>query len=557
MAGLGPVLKRLDQEPVEQKGDAELLQEFLRHRSASAFETIVRRHGAQILRICQRELPVQADAEDAMQATFLLLAQKAHTIRQGSCLPAWLAGVARRLARRLARQLRRRRERLRELSDQYKMSSPSHQASWWEDERRHLPQEYQAVIDLCLIQGLTRDEAAVQLGHSSAAVHGMLYRARLKLKKQLLERGTIAGSTLAATETIAGAIERLSPQLAQTAVKMLEKGTLHSLVSPTVLGLVQRHWIAGWVMPFTIGGALLLGGLSWWNLSGEGSARASVSLPLVANIRPTNPLTSDTLPNVNDPLNVQQQSTDMQIDVPGQPPAQTLSQQVVNVPNDEKSRQQQVRGVPLPAIPNQANPGQTNTGKDAPFQTPVIPVPPADRVPTGSERLNLAKELISSAGSLHEGIVPLLPRQSKHAFDGDHLLLSIIQSEQEYRDSTEKAPPVKIPPNVQVMNDPAWNGGLFKVDWNTEVLLVGVILKPANSVTLQTMQKCWIPPDDKGVGHLLLKYDGKELYPGSTPGKSYPYVMLKVPRANLKQIAVSVWRAGSKPDGVISLPPGK
>jgi hypothetical protein len=184
-------------------------------------------------------------------------------------------------------------------------------------------------------------------------------------------------------------------------------------------------------------------------------------------------------------------------------------------------------------------------------------VPPSDRVPSGSERLNLAQSLLSSAGSLNESMIPLLPRQSKQTFDGKTLLLSVITSEKELRDCKDKAPPVKFPPNVQVATDPSWDSGMFQIDWAKDVLLVAIVLEEANSVTLTTMNKCWIAPDDKGVGHLLLNYDGKEQHTGLPGIKSYPYVMLKVPRKNLQQVAVSLWRAGDKPAAVVTIPKAK
>ena len=539
MATWGPVLRRLQRlENVDTAGDAELLKQFLVAQSSSAFETIVRRHGALVLRVCQRELPVQADAEDAFQATFLVLAQKARSIRQESSLAAWLAGVARRLSRRLAQQLRRRRERLAQLHQPPGSSASAQHPSWWEDERRLLPQEYQTVIDLCLIQGLTRDEAARQLGQSPSAVHGLLYRAKLKLKKQLVQRGTVAGTTLVGTQVSASVIDRLAPLLAESAVGLLKQGTLASgVISPAVLSLVSSRGMSVWLIPTVLASGLLMGGLGWWAVS-QSSKPVEANAPNAA-----------TLPSI--PLLVPDRGMpEVIFDVPNQ------AQQVVQPP-EQPSQQQAVQPPPQQTAnqsPNQPSPQQAKGNKDAPYVPGVIPVPPADRVPTGSERLNLAMGMLSNAGSLNEGMIPLLPRQSKQTFDDKTLLLSVITSEKELRDCTEKAPPVKFPPNVQVASDPAWEGGLFQIDWEKDVLLVAIVLEQANSVTLTTKDKCWIAPDEKGVGHLLLSYDGKEQHPGLPGIKSYPYVMLKVPSKNLRQVAVSVWRPGDKPAGVVNIP---
>lgn len=548
MAAWGPVLRRLQRlENVDTAGDAELLKQFLVAQSPSAFETIVRRHGALVLRICQRELPVQADAEDAFQATFLVLAQKARSIRQVSSLAAWLAGVARRLSRRLAQQLRRRRERLAQLHSLPGSSASARHPSWWEDERRLLPQEYQTVIDLCLIQGLTRDEAARQLGQSPSAVHGLLYRAKLKLKKQLVQRGTVAGTTLMGTQVSASVIDRLAPMLAESAVGLLKLGTQpQGLVSASVLSLASSRGISLWLMPTMLVSGLLMGGLGWWVATQSNKPTAmnpvnTMSITTGSAISPLDAPDSTIPPVIVDEPNAAQQFVQSQQLFQGKQPMAQSPQ--TPPPANNASQQQQPVGQSGSVPPS--------------FPKAVVPVPPADRVPTGSERLNLAMGMLASAGSLNEGMIPLLPRQSKETFDDKTLLLSVITSEKELRDCTAKAPPVKFPPNVQVASDPSWEGGMFQIDWEKEVLLVAIVLEQANSVTLTAKDKCWIAPDEKGVGHLLLSYDGKEQNAGLPGIKSYPYVMLKVPRKDLKQVAVSVWRAGDKPVGVVKMPKGK
>lgn len=556
MPSFGPVLRRLQRnEPIEAAGDAELLHQFLSDHSAPAFEAIVRRHGPLVMRVCQRELPVLADAEDAFQATFLLLAQKARTIRRQSNLASWLIGVARRLARRLGQQLRQRRRRLAQMQPApLRPITTTERPEWWEDERRLLPQEYQTVIDLCLIQCLTRDEAARQLGQTPQAVHGMLYRARIKLKKQLLQRGTVTGSLLVGTSAAASAIDRLAPVIAQSAVRILQDGSVATgLASPTVISLLQPRLSSAWLIPAVFVGGILAGGLGWWGIHSV-TKKITPSSPITA-ILPATTGPSSNLPSppvINDlPPPAQQQMDSGLTQAPNQLPQQSGKQQTINPPGQS--------GAPLPQISDEQKQG--NGGKDARAQPPVIPVPPADRLPTGSERLNLAKGMLSTAGSLHESMVPLLPHQSKHTFDGKPLILSLITTEEELANCTKKLPQVKTPPNVQVAEDPAWNGGLFGIDWQKEVLLVAVVLERANSVTLTTVEKCWIAPDANGVGHLLLNYSGKESNEPEAKvedyRKHYPYVMLKVPRQDLKKVAVTVWRTGPRPDGILELPNGK
>src|SRR6516164_8605042 len=88
--------------------DAALLAAFLRHNDHAAFEALVRRHGPMILRVCRRALGDVHDAEDALQATFLVLARQAASIRKKTSLASWLHGVACRIALRARRSAFRR-----------------------------------------------------------------------------------------------------------------------------------------------------------------------------------------------------------------------------------------------------------------------------------------------------------------------------------------------------------------------------------------------------------------------------------------------------------------
>src|SRR6476620_67681 len=94
--------------------DQELLDHVLCHRDQAAFTEIVRRHGPMVLGVCRRVLRGMADEEDAFQATFLVLARKAGSIRQGVALASWLYNVAQRIAAdqrgRLSAQKARERE---------------------------------------------------------------------------------------------------------------------------------------------------------------------------------------------------------------------------------------------------------------------------------------------------------------------------------------------------------------------------------------------------------------------------------------------------------------
>src|SRR6516162_6213297 len=90
--------------------DRELLERFATRRDEEAFAQLVRRHGPLVLGVCRQVLRQEQDAEDAFQATFLVLSRKAGSIRSAEALPNWLYGVASRLATRMkAASLRRQR----------------------------------------------------------------------------------------------------------------------------------------------------------------------------------------------------------------------------------------------------------------------------------------------------------------------------------------------------------------------------------------------------------------------------------------------------------------
>ena len=100
-ASLGHVLAQIQHWTcplLEELSDAVLLERFVQRREQSAFTALVARHAAMVLRSCRRILGHVQEAEDAFQATFLILARKAHTLRQPEAVASWLHGVARRVA---------------------------------------------------------------------------------------------------------------------------------------------------------------------------------------------------------------------------------------------------------------------------------------------------------------------------------------------------------------------------------------------------------------------------------------------------------------------------
>ncbi|HEY1381054.1 MAG TPA: sigma-70 family RNA polymerase sigma factor [Gemmataceae bacterium] len=174
--------------------DGDVLGRFVADRDAAAFAELVRRHGGMVLAVCRRELGDTPDAEDACQATFLVLARKAAAVRRADAVGGWLYGVARRVARRLGAAAARRRGREAPLAD---VPGPDTTAAvTWRDGLRaldeelgRLPDAYRAPLVLCYLEGRTQDEAARQLGWSLGAFRGRLERGRARLRDRLTRRG--------------------------------------------------------------------------------------------------------------------------------------------------------------------------------------------------------------------------------------------------------------------------------------------------------------------------------------------------------------------------------
>jgi RNA polymerase sigma factor (sigma-70 family) len=192
--------------------DGEVLGCFIEHRDDAAFAALVKRHGPLVWGVCRRLLS-HHDAEDAFQATFLVLSRKAASILPREMLANWLYGVARQVALHSSRTAARRRAKERQVAE---MPEPAvAERDLWNDlqplldqELGRLPGKYRAVIVLCDLEGTTRNEAARQLGVPEGTVGSRLARARAMLAKRLTRHGlAVSGGGLAAvlSQKVAGA----------------------------------------------------------------------------------------------------------------------------------------------------------------------------------------------------------------------------------------------------------------------------------------------------------------------------------------------------------------
>jgi RNA polymerase sigma factor (sigma-70 family) len=230
--------------------DAELLACFLTGRDPAAFEALVARHGPMVLRVCQHVLGNRHDAEDAFQATFLVLARKAASIRPPGHLASWLHGVAYHVAlgARTAARRRHREPLAPDLAPPDPRPDPLAELTArealqiLEEEVQRLPQAYRLPVILCCLQGLTQEEVARQLGWTPGLVKGRLERGRKLLRTRLTRRGlslpaALLGTTLAQGTAPAALVA--STVRAGLAFAAAGSGSLDG-IAPTVLLLAQR-----------------------------------------------------------------------------------------------------------------------------------------------------------------------------------------------------------------------------------------------------------------------------------------------------------------------------
>jgi RNA polymerase sigma factor (sigma-70 family) len=184
--------------------DGQLLECFVRRRDPAALEALVRRHGPMVWGVCRRILQNHHDAEDAFQATFLVLVRKAGSIRSGAKAGNWLYGVAHQTSLKARATRAKRKLREAQVTD---MPEPAvaEQDAWsdlpavLDQELSRLPEKYRTVIVLCELEGKTVREAARQLGLPQGTVASRLARARVMLAKRLARHGlAVSGGALAA-----------------------------------------------------------------------------------------------------------------------------------------------------------------------------------------------------------------------------------------------------------------------------------------------------------------------------------------------------------------------
>ncbi len=224
--------------------DADLVGRFAGRRDEAAFAALVARHGPTVLGVCRRLLGDAHAAEDAFQATFLVLARKAGSLRRPEAVAAWLYGVARRVAHKAARGRPRGAPLPAPAADP--RPGPLDEMSAREllgiidEEVGRLPEVYRLPVLLCCLEGLSQEEAARRLGWPPGSVKGRLERGRRRLRGRLTRRGLTLSAALAAAELARAAA--LSAGLTDRAVEVALAAADHrnaGAVPPVVLALAD------------------------------------------------------------------------------------------------------------------------------------------------------------------------------------------------------------------------------------------------------------------------------------------------------------------------------
>ncbi|MFM8273319.1 MAG: sigma-70 family RNA polymerase sigma factor, partial [Gemmata sp.] len=201
--------------------DRALLRRYVDHHDETAFAALVDRYAPLVLAACRRLLAREQDAEDVLQATFLVLVRKAGSIRKHESVGSWLYGTAYLLARKARASEARRKQRERAVAEAQPAAAPP--LTWdglgsvLDEELQALPDKYRAPLLLCGLQGKTRDEAARELGWAPGAVKIRLERGRELLRSRLARRGialsvafllTSVATAAVPVRTVAGVVER-------------------------------------------------------------------------------------------------------------------------------------------------------------------------------------------------------------------------------------------------------------------------------------------------------------------------------------------------------------
>jgi RNA polymerase sigma factor (sigma-70 family) len=258
--------------------DAQLVERFIAMREEAAFECLVRRHGALVLRVCRRVLSDAHAAEDAFQATFLVLVRKAGSIRRHESVSSWLYGVAYRVARKARLHAARRQAQTGDLPDIAGAGPPEagtgELRQVLDEELVRLAEKHRAPLVLCYLEGKTYGQAARELGMSEGSMSRRLAQAREELRQRLVQRGialSSAGLAAALASEAKAAVPAALIDATLLAAGTTATGTVAALVGGILMAPLKFKLAAGLLM--TLGTLAIGAGLAthWGTPSGPGT----------------------------------------------------------------------------------------------------------------------------------------------------------------------------------------------------------------------------------------------------------------------------------------------
>lgn len=283
MAELGTFFRRLryvlGSPATEGVSDGALLERYVAGREEAAFAALMERHGPMVLGVCRRVLRNSPDADDAFQATFLVLLRKAGSISKRESAGSWLYGVAYRIALRARVAVERHQAQQRQVEEMANktardsLSDPDLRPIL-DEELQQIPEKYRQAVILCYLEGRTTEEAARQLGCPFGTVSSRLARARDMLRTRLIRRGlTIASGAVAALVTQNAAPAAVPPALTNltltVAHELLATGmaTTSGVASAKVAALTEGALKAMWIGKLKATAALVMAAVG---LAGSG-----------------------------------------------------------------------------------------------------------------------------------------------------------------------------------------------------------------------------------------------------------------------------------------------
>jgi RNA polymerase sigma factor (sigma-70 family) len=278
--------------------DGQLLHRFATAHEEAAFATLVQRHGRLVWSVCRHILHHEHDAEDAFQATFLILARRPGSIRKQESVGSWLYGVAYRVAVKAKRSAARRQayERQARTMPQGQVSSElacRELQAILDTEVQRLPDKYRTPFVLCCLCGRSRQDVAQELGWKEGTVSSRIAQARKQLQQRLARQGITLAAVLCAhtlsSQTVAAAVP---PALAQATIKaallvVAGKPLTAAVISGPVAVLIRSglRALAAARLKLVLALVLTVGGLSLlgrWDLGAHSSDIEEMQTPTTA-----------------------------------------------------------------------------------------------------------------------------------------------------------------------------------------------------------------------------------------------------------------------------------